>query len=320
MISDFEILEFLRGSDTYVSGEDLSRHLKISRSAVWKHIQELRQSGYEISAVPHLGYRLDALTDKLFPQEITSSLNTKFVGRKIHYYESVSSTMDIATKLAVEGEEEGAIVCAESQSRGRGRIGRQWFSPKAKGIYISLILRPNLPPSEAAKLTILSAVSCCKAINEETGVSAGIKWPNDLLVRGRKAGGILTELNAETDRVRFVVIGIGINVNNARSGIPDYATSLRQERGESVCRVSLLRAILRRIEADYIHLLKYGASSIINEWRGLSLTLHSRVKVVCYNREVVGEAQDIDSDGGLLIRKDSGLVEKVFAGDVVKAG
>lgn len=320
MISNAEILEFLRRSDTYVSGEDISRRLKISRSAIWKHIQELRQSGYEIAAVPHLGYRLVSVADKLFPQEVTSSLNTKFIGRRFHYYENLSSTMDIATKLAIEGEREGAVICAESQVKGRGRLGRAWISPKAKGIYISLILRPNILPSETPKLTILSAVSCAKAIKDIAGISPGIKWPNDLIMSDKKVGGILTELNAEMDRVKFVIIGIGLNVNNTKSSLTAGATSLKQEKGENVSRIDLLRNMLRQIESDYTHFLKYGISSIIDEWRQLSLTLHSRIKVVCRKEAIEGEAQDIDLDGGLLIRKDSGFIEKVLAGDVLKAG
>jgi len=320
MISHAEILEFLRRSNTYVSGEDISRRLKISRSAIWKHIQELRQLGYGIAAVPHLGYRLISIADKLLPQEITSSLDTRFIGKKLYYYENISSTMDIATKLALEGIEEGGVVCAESQMKGRGRLGREWFSPKAKGIYISLILRPNILPSETTKLTILSAVSCCKAIREASGVNTEIKWPNDLIIRDKKVGGILTELNAEMDRVKFVVIGIGINVNNTKSSLPPNATSIRQETGAAISRIVLLRRILKQIEDDYLHFLKYGISRIIDEWRHLSLTLHSRIKVICHNEEIEGEAQDIDLDGGLLIRKDSGFIEKVLAGDVVKVG
>ena len=199
-------------------------------------------------------------------------------------------------------------------------MGREWFSPKTKGIYISLILRPNILPSETTKLTILSAVSCCKAIKEVAGIEVGIEWPNDLVIRNKKIGGILTELNAEMDKVKFVIIGIGINVNNTKSNLPHNATSLRQEKGMVVSRINLLRGMFEQLEKDYTHFLKYGISSIIDEWRHLSLTLHSRIKIVCRNEEVEGEAQDIDLDGGLLIRKDSGFIEKVLAGDVVKAG
>ncbi|MCM8770247.1 MAG: biotin--[acetyl-CoA-carboxylase] ligase [Candidatus Omnitrophica bacterium] len=313
-----KILEYLKKTDSHISGEELSQRLKISRAGIWKHIQELRESGYEIVAVPHLGYRLFSIPDKLLPQEIACGLKTKSFGCKIRYYEMVSSTMDIAMQAGLEGALEGELILAEGQSRGRGRLGRSWNSPKYKGIYMSLILRPKLLPQETPCLTLLSAVSVCEAIKEDVGLDTNIKWPNDIVIHEKKVGGILTELNAEMDIVHFVVIGIGINVNNDKSQLPLHATSLKEEKKEVVNRVTLLRKILEKLEINYDIFKKHGFHPITEKWRSFSTTLGSRIKVTCQKEHIEGEAIDIDIDGGLIIRKDSGFIEKVMAGDVVK--
>jgi BirA family transcriptional regulator, biotin operon repressor / biotin---[acetyl-CoA-carboxylase] ligase len=311
------IVEFLKRNQDYVSGDQLSSRLKVSRQALWKHIQELKALGYDIVAVPHLGYKLLSSPDRLFSFELTEGLNTKFIGRKIHYFESVSSTMDAAAKLSLEGAAEGTVVVAESQAKGRGRLGRHWFSPKYKGIYFSLILRPKILPSQAALLTLLAAVSICEAVKEIAGLDARIKWPNDILLSNKKLGGILTELNAETDKVNFVIIGAGINVNNDKKTLVPGATSLRGQKKESIDRVRLLREILRRMEANYLVFQHKGADAVINKWKDNNLTLGKRIKVVSQSRHVEGCAMDIDSDGGLLVRKDSGVIEKIMAGDCI---
>jgi BirA family biotin operon repressor/biotin-[acetyl-CoA-carboxylase] ligase len=312
-----KILEFLRRKQDYISGEEISHRLKISRQALWKHVQELKENGYDIVAVPHLGYRLLSLPDRLFISEITSHLNTKFVGRKAYYFDSLTSTMDIATQLALKNAVEGTLVITESQTKGRGRLGREWFSPKYKGIYLSLILRPKVLPTQAPVFTLLSAVSVCEAVKEITGLDIQIKWPNDLLAHNKKLGGILTELNAEMDEVRFVVIGIGLNVNNDKKAQPAGAISLKELTGQEISRIDLLKEILRRIEENYSAFQNKGAHLIIEKWRSYSVTLGRRVKVFSHKEHIEGEAVDIDIDGGLLLRKDSGLTQKVTSGDVV---
>jgi len=312
-----KILDFLRKKQGYVSGEEISQHLKISRQALWKQIHHLKEAGYEIQAVPHLGYQLVFPPDRLLPSEITHKLHTKCIGRKIYYFNELSSTMDMANELAHKGLSEGTMVVAETQAKGRGRLGRNWSSPKYKGIYFSLILRPKLAPAEAAILTLLSAVSVCEGIHEITGLDAKIKWPNDIVLANKKAGGILTELAAETDEIRFVVIGIGLNVNNTRTGLLPTAISLREEKGESISRVELLQAIVRRIEANYLALQSKGRRAIIDAWRSYTTTLGRRVRVTCQRHHVEGQAVDVEDDGGLLVRTDSGLTEKIFSGDVV---
>ena len=311
-----KILDYLNKKHDYLSGDQISKHLGISRQGLWKHIQELKDSGYEIVAVPHLGYRLESCPDRLFVFEVTRSLNTKFIGKKIHYFDYLTSTMDLAMQLGMNEAASGTLVLAESQTKGRGRLGRGWFSPKYKGIYLSLILRPKILPAACPILTLMSAVSICEAVKEAIDLDVQIKWPNDVLIHNKKVAGILTEMNAEVDKVNFVVIGIGLNVNNDKKSLIAQATSLKQEQGQEISRVVLLQELLRRIESNYFLLEDKGAQEIINKWRNFTLTLGTRVKVDYQNKHIEGQATDIDQDGSLLIRKDSGLMQKVSSGDV----
>lgn len=313
-----KILALLRDKTNHVSGEEISRRLGISRAAIWKHIQELRQEGYEILAVPHRGYELIASPDKLLPEEILFGLNTKIIGKHIVHHDMVSSTMDVAMELGMKGALEGTVVCAEGQHKGRGRLGRQWLSSKGKGIYCSLILRPNLSPAASPQVTIVSAVSVCQALRKATKLDCLIKWPNDLIINNKKVGGILTEMNAETGRVKYVVIGIGINVNADEAALPPKATSLKTQATAEFSRVSLLQHILQEIEREYLSFQSHGFAPVIEKWKKLSTTLGHRVKIVSGNEHIEGEALDIDSDGGLLVRRDTGFLEKVVVGDVIK--
>ncbi|PIQ88911.1 MAG: biotin--[acetyl-CoA-carboxylase] ligase [Candidatus Omnitrophica bacterium CG11_big_fil_rev_8_21_14_0_20_42_13] len=313
-----QILDFLRAKDGFVSGEDISRELSISRAAVWKHIANLRSIGYSIEAVPHLGYKLLSIPDKLLPEEVSHNLKTKIVGKNIFYYETVTSTMDMAFDLGFNAAPEGTVIFAEHQTNGRGRLGRSWLSPKGKGLYMSLLLRPKFLPQEAPKLTLMAAVSIVEAIKAQTGISAFIKWPNDILIENKKVAGILTEIDSEPDRIKFVNIGIGVNINSIRSLLPDAATSLSAESKKSVCRLELTKDILRFIEKNYLILINDGFDSIREKWKASSSILGRRIKLNYQNREVSGEAQDIDMDGALLLRRDSGFIERVLSGDVIK--
>ena len=313
-----KIIHSLRSHQGYLSGEELSRSLSISRAGIWKHIQELRERGYDIVAVPHLGYQLVSAPDKLFPWEIKFDLKTKRLGKEIIYYDTVSSTMDEAFRLGVEGAAEGTVVCAEGQTQGRGRLGRSWVSPKGKGIYFSVILRPILPPQAVSQLTLLSAIAVSEAIKNRTGVSALIKWPNDLLVNNKKLVGILTELSADTDRVKFVVIGVGVNISAVDGALPAHATSLKKEAHKNFSRVELLQEILRCVEEWYVRFQKEGPKPIIKRWKELAGTLGSHIRISNPGETIEGKAIDIDQDGGLLIRKDSGIVVKKMTGDVVQ--
>lgn len=317
MIKPNRILDFLKNNENYVSGEEISHKLNLSRQAVFKHICELRDLGYDIVAVPHLGYKFISSPDRLYPGEISHGLNTRFMGRKIHYFVTTPSTMDIAMQLGMQGFPEGTVVLTEAQTKGRGRLGREWFSPKYKGIYISLVLKPKILPRQAPILTLVAAVSICEAIKEITGLDAQIKWPNDILMHNKKLAGILTEINAELDEVHVVIIGIGINANNEKKDLVSGATSLKEQGKEEINRIELLKEILRRIEANYLFFQEKGAEAIIEKWRSFNVTLGRRVKIFCHKEHVEGEAIDVDTDGSLLLRKDFGLTEKITAGDVM---
>jgi BirA family biotin operon repressor/biotin-[acetyl-CoA-carboxylase] ligase len=312
-----KIIQILKNRDGYVSGEEISSHLQISRQALWKHIQELRDIGYEIIAVPHLGYQLAASPDKLLPLEIAHKLRTRLIGKQIHYFDCVSSTMDIAWQKAMEGLPDGALVVAEAQHKGRGRFARQWVSPKYKGIYFSFVLRPKILPGESPLLTMLAAVGICEAIKAKTGLDPQIKWPNDILVHQKKVSGILTELNAEMDEVHFVVIGIGLNVNNDKKTLPAAATSLKEQAKTQINRVDLLQEILRRIEENYLVFQKGARQRIIEKWREYNLTLGRRVKIAYHHQQLEGLAVDLDKDGALLLRGDSGVIQRITAGDII---
>ncbi|MFA4988148.1 MAG: biotin--[acetyl-CoA-carboxylase] ligase [Candidatus Omnitrophota bacterium] len=311
-----KILAYLKGKHDYMSGDDISSRLGISRQGLWKHIQELKDTGYDIVAVPHLGYRLESSPDRLSGLEVSHGLDTKFIARKVHYFDYLSSTMDFAMQLGMRCEPAGSVVVAESQTKGRGRLGRSWVSPKYKGIYFSLILRPRIPPSASPVLTLLTAVSICEAIKRASGLEARIKWPNDIFISGKKAAGILTEMNAETDKVNFVVIGIGLNVNNDRKSLVPHATSLKEQLGHAMPRLVVFQELLRVLEDNYFLFEKGGPGPVIEKWRNSNITIGNRVKVHFQDSHIEGQALDIDNDGSLLIRKDSGLVQKIFSGDV----
>ena len=310
------IIQFLKESDGYISGEEMSQRLKMSRAAIWKYMQELRSQGYEIAAVPHLGYQLMTCPDKLLSYEIQSNLNTKIIGKKIVVMDTVTSTMDEAFRLGMENCPEGTVVCAEAQSKGRGRLGRAWTSPKARGLYFSFVLRPNLPLDQLAQLTLMSAVALAEAIEEISDLKPSIKWPNDILLGNSKLAGILTELRAESDQVKFVVVGIGLNVNASLHQLPSGSSSLKSAAGQGFDRVQVFQAILRSLEKWYLKVLRHEFAQVMEEWKKRSATLKKRIRITDPAGTIDGEAIDLDEDGALLIRKDNGIIVKKTAGDV----
>ncbi|MBF0570838.1 MAG: biotin--[acetyl-CoA-carboxylase] ligase [Candidatus Omnitrophica bacterium] len=311
-----KIIQFLKESDGYISGEEISQRLNMSRAAIWKYMQELRSQGYEIAAVPHLGYQLVMCPDKLLSYEIQAGLNTKIIGKKIVVMDMAASTMDEAFRLGMEGCPEGLVVCAEAQSKGRGRLGRVWTSPKSKGLYFSFVLRPDLPLNRLAQLTLMSAVALAEAIESVSDLRPLIKWPNDILLEGQKLAGILTELRAESDQVKFVVVGIGLNVNTASNQLPPGASSLKVAEGRSFNRTEIFQTILRSLEKGYLKLLHHEFAEIMDEWKKRSATLNKWVRITDSAGIIEGEAIDLDEDGALLIRKNNGLIIKKSAGDV----
>ena len=312
------ILNALRSrQQEFVSGEELSRMAGVSRTAIWKEIEKLRAEGYKILAQPHSGYQLVGIPDRLTPQELSWNLATKKIGRRIHCYETTDSTMDVAQRLAAAGEPEGSVVVAEAQGKGRGRMGRTWISPKGKGIYLSVILRPDLQLMEIPKITLVAAVAVAQAVEAATGLKPEIKWPNDLLIGGKKIAGILTELNAELNRVNTVVVGIGLNVNTPADKLPAQGTSLAEELGAKVDRLELARALLTHLDRSYAQFLQEGIAPILEDWRRFAAFLGRRVRVALEGRTLDGQAVDVDASGALLVRTDTGLVESVSAGEVL---
>ena len=310
------IIQFLKESDGYISGEEMSQRLSMSRAAIWKHMQELRSQGYEITAVPHLGYRLVTCPDKLLSYEIQANLNTKIIGKKIIILDTVTSTMDEAFRLGMENCPEGTVVCAEAQSKGRGRLGRAWTSPKSKGLYFSLVLRPSLPLNQLTQLTLMAAVAMAEAIEGISELKPSIKWPNDILLDGKKLAGILTELRAESDQVKFVVVGIGLNVNASLHQLTPGASSLKIAAGYKFNRTEVFQAIVCSLEKWYVKLLRHEFAQVMEEWKKRSATLQKRIRITDPAGAIEGEAIDLDEDGALLIRKDNGLIIKKTAGDV----
>ncbi|OPX89746.1 MAG: Bifunctional ligase/repressor BirA [Pelotomaculum sp. PtaB.Bin104] len=306
----------------YVSGEELCKGLEVTRTAVWKHIQSLRGDGYDIEARPRAGYLLVGIPDRLYPEEIQDGLTTKFIGRQVFYNNSLASTNDLAKELASRETQisDGTIVVAEEQTGGRGRLGREWFSPKYRAICFSLILYPPVSPSEVSRVTMVTAVALAAAIRNETGVPVGIKWPNDLLVGGKKLCGILTELGAEIDKVNYLVVGAGVNVNQGPGDFPeevrDIATSLKIETGVTVNRVKLLQAMLAEFERWYRVWLEHGFAEVLTKWREMSVSLHCPVCIHAIDKSWNGWAEDVDEDGALMIRLPDGELQRVVAGDV----
>jgi BirA family transcriptional regulator, biotin operon repressor / biotin---[acetyl-CoA-carboxylase] ligase len=316
-----KILELLRAGSGggYMSGEEVSQRLAVSRTAVWKHIQALKADGYDIEAHSRLGYRLRGIPDLLLPREIDSRLTTKVFGRHICYFPQVASTNTEAKRLATDGCPEGLIVVTEEQTGGRGRLSRGWFSPFGKGIWLSLVLRPPFSPQDAPQCTLLAAVAVNRAIARATGVDCGIKWPNDILCNEKKVVGILTEMTAEMDAINYVVIGMGINVNVAAEEFPPdlqaSATSLAIAAGRPLSRLALLTAILEEFEAIYQLAVETGFAAVLDLWRSGSVTLGRMVDVFGVGRKFSGIALDIADDGALLVETAGGL-ERVVAGDV----
>lgn len=315
----YRILELLRRQEGFLSGEDIGRELSITRAAVWKGIKKLREEGYEIEAVTNRGYRLTNPETMYNKRELEQGLKTKTMGQSIYFYEETDTTNNRARELALEGAPEGTLVVAEKQTAGRGRRGKVWESPLGTGIWMSLVLRPQIAPAEASVLTLLCGLATAEAIEAETGLSAGIKWPNDILINGKKAVGILTEMDCEMSEVHFVIPGIGINVNTASfpPEIAEIATSLYLECGKTVSRRRLVHKVLERLEEHYETFLRTGSfTAMLEDYRKHCITLGKEVHVL--GREpFFAEALDITPEGELLVRRaDNGKEEVVFSGEV----
>lgn len=310
---------FQEHRDDYISGQKISELLGVSRTAIWKHIAELKKEGYEIEGIQKRGYRLISKPNNIKPHDIRANLNTKTTGQAIHFYETVESTQEIAHKLAREGAQEGTVVIAEQQSKGRGRLGRAWESPKGTGIWMSIIVRPNIPPYQAPQLTLLTAVAIVQAIQQVTNLRPEIKWPNDILINGKKLVGILTELQAEADVIQAIIIGIGINVNTKQfpEELKRKATSLLLENnGQEVERAGLIRAIFQQFEKLYEEYLQHGFKPIKLLWESYNVSIGKYISAKTLSQEINGYAKGITDEGVLLVEDDFGNVHEIYSADI----
>lgn len=313
----------LRESEEYVSGQRLCEQFQVSRTAVWKVIKQLEKEGYRIEAVRNRGYRILEYPDLLSKEEIESQMQTECFGKHVVYYEETDSTNTRVKQLAEHGERHGTLVVADRQSAGKGRRGRGWDSPKGENIYMSLLLRPEMEPSKAPMLTLVMAYSAALAIREQEGLEAGIKWPNDLVIGTKKICGILTEMSAEIDFINYVVIGVGINVNarNFPEELSEKATSLFNEKGKEIRRAVLIAKIMELFEQNYERFLReQNLIFLQEEYNRLLVSRGKEVTVLEPGNEYHAHAMGINGTGELLVRKEDGEEEAVFAGEVSVRG
>jgi len=315
------ILRLFRTETGYISGEHLSRELGVSRTAVWKHISALRNSGYLIEAVPSRGYRLVSSPDVIDPHDVSAQLENGRVGGRLEFLKRTASTNADAFRLAEDGAVEGTVVLADSQTGGKGRRGRVWSSPAGVNLYCSVVLRPAIMPHEAPQLTFLSAVAAARAIEQTTQLNPEIKWPNDLLVSGKKVAGLLNEMSAETDGINFVILGIGVNLNMTADQFPGDlrhpATSLLLESGARVDRSRFTGTMLRELDRLYTDFLAHGFGPVREEWQRRCNASGRQVLVNDSGTECTGgRFIGIDSDGAMLLRSDDDKLHRITCGDV----
>ena len=318
-----KILNALRNSEEYISGQELCEQYGVSRTAIWKGINQLKKEGYEIEAVPNKGYRLCGYPDSISQIELESRLETKWAGRPLICLDETDSTNNEVKRLAENGQGNGCTVVADFQSGGKGRRGRAWVTPKGSAIALSILLRPELAPDKASMLTLVAGLAVAKSVREVTGLETGIKWPNDVVIDGKKISGTLTEMSMEMGAIHYVVIGTGINANMTEfpEEIQGIATSLRLQTGNRVDRAAIICAYLKAFEEYYEKFLVCGNMELLKEdYAKLLVNMDKEVKVLQPENEYTGIARGIDELGQLLVEKEDGTVEKVYAGEVSVRG
>jgi len=319
---DEQLLELLtERPGEYISGEEISRRLSVSRTAVWKGINRLKEQGYEFDSVTRRGYRIVRFPDRF--DEVTLRLylsKSTSWGDPLHVLETVGSTQDVARELAESGAAEGTLVIAEQQTAGRGRQGRRFYSPAGRGVWMTVILRPQQPLQYTSQLTLLAAVAICRALRSVSGLDIGIKWPNDLLIGGRKVCGILVESAAEDGYVRYALAGFGIDVNMAPEDLPEevrpLATSLRMERGEPIDRTTVVAAIMGELESLYHLYNRDGFAPIAVLWEASAFAIGQEVTVKTSQNTLAGIARGLGHNGELLLEQTDGTIIPVYSGEV----
>ncbi len=310
----------LANATVFVSGEKLAEPLNVSRMTICNWVHRLREQGMVIEIKPKTGYRLTQVPDLLLPQLIKRELRTKVLGKSLYHYFQVGSTNDVAHQLAQQGVAEGALIMAEQQTHGRGRLGRDWYSEKSVGIYLSLILRPDLKPRHASIINLAAAVALSQAIENTCALTTDIRWPNDVLVNNKKCSGILTEMSADLDQIKYMVVGIGINVNHPSfpKSLEGRASSLFLEGGRRFSRIEIILALLRFFEDLYFQFQEQGSDEVLKQWiRRSSFARGKEVSVDLGDKKIHGTTMGLGKEGTLRVKLRRGLIEDVMSGDVV---
>jgi len=305
-----------------ISGVRIAKEIGVSRSTVWRWVERLRGLGVKVKGQTATGYFLEQVPDILTPDMLKQRLRGSLFGKRVFHFLKTDSTNRVALDLGHAGEPEGAVVLAEEQTAGRGRAGRKWHSERAAGIYVTLLLRPKLAPVQAPLLTMMAGLSAHSAVQALTGLAVDLKWPNDLLIRGKKLGGILTEMHAEPGQIRFLIVGIGLNVNQEKfpGDLANTATSLRAETGNPQSRMELLVRLLREFESDYNRFLREGVASVVARFESASSYARGkRVRITNGTESYVGTTAGLGPEGLLQVERDGGQVMTVIAGDVAEA-
>ena len=318
-----EILKLLKETDGYISGQELCERFGVSRTAVWKVINQLKEEGYEIEAVRNKGYILKGSADVLSKEELESTIHTKWAGANVAFFEETDSTNNEIRRLAEQGAPHGTLAVAERQLGGKGRRGRVWTSPAGVGIWMSMLLRPEIDPMAASMLTLVMALATRKGIETATGLRSEIKWPNDLVLNKKKICGILTEMSTELMEIQYVIPGTGINVNQTEfpDEIKATATSLRIESGKLQKRSEIIAAIMAAFEGYYDTFLKtQDMSGLIEEYNANLVNLGNEVCVLDPAGEYRGVSEGINKDGALLVRLSDGTLKEIISGEVSVRG
>ena len=318
-----ELLKLLRSRDGFVSGQTICDSLGVSRTAVWKWINQLKEEGYEIEAVTRKGYRLQKSPNRMTKEEVDRNLSTRIIGRHFIYEEEIDSTNEEVKRLAAKGAPHGTVVAADMQTKGKGRRGRSWSSPKGDSIYMSLLLRPEMETVHASMLTLVIALSASEAVEEVTGLNCKIKWPNDLVCHDKKICGILTEMSAEMECIHYVVIGIGINVNTKEfpEEISAMATSLSLESGQEINRADLAAAVLNHFETNYEMFMRQSSLlPLMEKYNNRLINIGRQVKILRQGKEEIRTSQGIDEKGALIVTDEEGRKEEVISGEVSVRG
>lgn len=316
-----KILSLLKKSDDYISGEQLSQDIGITRSAIWKYINALRSEGYDIDSVTNKGYKLSGCSDVINEFELTEGLKTKWLAKSLVYLPTVDSTNQEVKRIA-SAYPHGTVVIAEQQTAGKGRLGRVWSSPNGTGLWFSILLKPEIALNQIAGITLVCGLGVCKAIRKYTGLNALIKWPNDIIIGNKKICGILTEMTAEADRINYAVTGIGINVNTSEfdGEIKHKATSLSIENNNVINRAELFKEIILSLETEFDNYFSNPDSGIDEEYTSLCVTLGREVTVKRGNSTFSGKAVAVESTGDLVVRLSDSTAVKVSSGEVTVQG